>query len=50
MNYCFMKEVYDKKRLKKKQLMLASMMNMQECFVKLTEGCGGSFTSVVGFR
>ena len=39
----------DKKQLKKKQLMLASMMNMQKCSVKFTEACGGSFTSVVGF-
>ena len=29
--------------------MLASMMNTQKGFVKFTERCGESFTSVVGF-
>ena len=43
------KFVNDKKELKKKQLMLASMMNMQKCSAKFSKGCGGSFTSVVDF-
>ena len=38
-----------KEQLKKKQLMLASMMNMQKYFIKFTKGSGGSFTSVLGF-